>query len=132
MPSLPVPCLQLLTQWPWWDRDLPPQTVSAVLTTYTTLDADVDNSVSLATLFDSQLGRSQGQGRGRRRRQRRLRDDTMLNTTASDAAAPPDVDGGKCIGGAPDVDALNWRFNGATFFMLTVMTTIGYGEYGWV
>ena len=97
------------------DEETQSATVNDVSTTYTTLDADVENSVSLGSLFDAQLGRSNGVKRLRRRR---LQD-----------AAQPNIDVSACIGGAPSLEDLKWTDNGAAFFMFTIMTTIGYGKH---
>ena len=96
------------------DEETQSATVSDVSTTYTTLDADVENSGSLASLFDAQLGR----GKGAKQLRRRLQD-----------AAQPNIDVSACIGGAPSLEDLKWTDNGAAFFMFTIMTTIGYGKH---
>ena len=86
------------------DEETQNATVGDVLVTYNTLDADVDNSVSLGSLYDAMLGRGT---RGRRRRLgsiwgRRLQDE-----------ATADVDVSACVGGSPDLEDLNWSGNGA-------------------
>jgi hypothetical protein len=90
-------------------------TITSVLVTYDTLANDTGNSAALSAFLNSKTGRVSSAGQ---RRRRRLQDE-----------AQSDVDAGACVGGAPSLDDLRWSFNGATFFMLTTMTTIGYGMY---
>ena len=55
--------------------------------------------------------------------------DETSGTEASSTGGDDEATAGACVGGAPSLETLNWSFNGAAFFMLATMTTIGYGVH---
>ena len=109
--------------------------ISATAADGTNISAPTDLLAKVSNVDDSALGSSLG---------------TALGTPITVSSTPPvqatkevkqpgnaetlgslyDLQLAECVGGAPSPDELNWSFNGAVFFTMTVLTTIGYGEHG--